>query len=121
MLAAELMSDERHADWQDIGTDFLLPVQYRDLVNGRNVLEGERKLLFAVLEDAIRCYVNNMSCQSPRRRALFCEVNEWIEASGGQNLFAFENLCDALGIDGAAVRERLRALRLRSASRGYKH
>ena len=50
--------------------DILLPVQYYELTRRRNVLESERKLMFAVLAEAIDCYLKNMNAKSRWRRIL---------------------------------------------------
>ena len=51
--------------------DFLVPVQFFDLTRRRSMLDGETRLVFAVLEDAIRCYVKtvNSARRCDRRRA----------------------------------------------------
>src|ERR1700684_2196289 len=40
--------------------DFLVPVQFFDLTRRRSMLDGETRLVFAVLEDAVRCYVKTV-------------------------------------------------------------
>ncbi len=35
----------------------LMPQQYYDLISRRRIIDGERRLMFAVFEDAIRCFV----------------------------------------------------------------
>ena len=39
-------------------------------------MEGERKLMFAVLEDGVRGYLKNMEARSRRARILFLEVRD---------------------------------------------
>ena len=62
--------------------DTLLPVQYNDLMRRRSALEGEHKLMFAVLEDAVESYLKHMNAKSRQRRLLFCEVQNWMNAKG---------------------------------------
>ena len=45
-------ADDLPSIFQGVG---ILPTQYNDLHRRKFTLEGERRLLFAVLEDAIRC------------------------------------------------------------------
>ncbi|HZC46411.1 MAG TPA: hypothetical protein VE243_08035, partial [Candidatus Acidoferrum sp.] len=84
-------------------TGLLLPGQYADLVRRNHVIEGELKLLLAVLEDAIRCYFRNANSKDGERRRDFIEVRSWFEGgiSGARrgDIFSFENLCAALGIE----------------------
>jgi len=49
-----------------IDAGLLLPGQYVDLVRRNEVIEGELKLLLAVLEDAIRCYLRNVNAKDRR-------------------------------------------------------
>ena len=44
--------------------DPLLPVQYYERVVGGRAPSGELKLFFAILEDALRCYVRTKNCRS---------------------------------------------------------
>ena len=106
------MSEEKGID-----TGLLLPGQYVDLVRRNHVIEGELKLLLAVLEDAIRCYLRNVDAKGGERRRDFNEVRHWFEASGRASarradIFSFDNLCSALGIEPRGLLARLRILTL---------
>lgn len=48
----------------------LMPQQYYDLISRRRIIDGERRLMFAVFEDAVRCYVMCMSSKSQARRRI---------------------------------------------------
>ena len=87
----------------------LMPAQYADLVRRNHTLEGELKLLMAVLEDAIRCYLRNADAKDGERRREFIEVRNWFENSvtGPAGIFSFENLCEALGIEPRRLLARL--------------
>ncbi|MGA7870960.1 MAG: hypothetical protein WCA22_08675 [Candidatus Binatus sp.] len=98
-----------------IDAGLLLPGQYVDLVRRNHVIEGELKLLLAVLEDAIRCYLRNVKAKDGERRRDFVEVRNWFEAgamAGARrgDIFSFENLCAALGIEPRVLLARLRIL-----------
>src|ERR1700723_1976057 len=62
----------------------ILPVQFGESRRRKLPSEGERKLLFAVLEDAIRTYLRHR------------------DDEGGP--FAYVNVCEALGIDADSLR-----------------
>jgi hypothetical protein len=87
----------------------LMPAQYADLVRRNHTLEGELKLLMAVLEDAIRCYLRNADAKDGERRREFVEVRGWFESTvaGPAGIFSFENLCEALGIEPQRLLARL--------------
>lgn len=87
--------------------DILLPEQYNELRRRRHELRGELKLMFAVLEDAIHCYLHYMNARSRQRRILFYEVREWMNSKHSKGLFAYDTLCEALGIDAGRLRKML--------------
>jgi hypothetical protein len=88
--------------------DFLVPVQFFDLTRRRSTLDGETRLVFAVLEDAVRCYVKTVDSSRRCDREQFDEVRRWFHAEAGTHSpFSFEYVCDVLGIEPAALRERL--------------
>ena len=99
-------------------TDILLPVQYNELTRRRSALEGEQKLLFAVLEDALECYLRHINAKSRSRRLLLCEVDIWMTAKDRVGLFSYQTLCESLGIDAKALRAGLVAVASRLKSNG---
>jgi hypothetical protein len=84
-----------------VDAGILMPAQYADLVRRNHTLEGELKLLMAVLEDAIRSYLRNVDAKDGERRREFIEVRNWFEntVTGPAGIFSYENLCEALGIE----------------------
>jgi hypothetical protein len=108
------MSNEAASYEKTIDTGQLLPGQYVDLVRRNHVIEGELKLLLAVLEDAIRCYLRNADAKDGERRRDFVEVRSWFEGGvrgvGRGDIFSFDNLCAALGLEPRVLLARLRIL-----------
>ena len=91
--------------------DFLVPVQFYDLTRRRGSLDGETRLVFAVLEDAVRCYVKNVNSTRRSDREQFDEVSAWFEArDAGRTPFSFESVCDVLGIEPGTLRKQLKNL-----------
>ncbi len=87
--------------------DTLLPEQYFTLL-GRKPLQGEKRLLLAMLEDAVHCFQTYLLAKKPHERRLFQEAEEWIVSTDGLWFFSFENICDALGINPGRMREALK-------------
>jgi hypothetical protein len=108
------MSDGTSPHEKAIDAGLLLPVQYADLVRRNHVIEGELKLLLAVLEDAIRCYLRYANVKDGERHREFIEVKNWFEGAraGARrgDIFSFENLCAALEIEPRYLLDRLRIL-----------
>jgi hypothetical protein len=90
----------------------ILPSQYYAASMRSNCMQGERKLMFAVLADAVHCYLKGINANSRRQRIRFYEVQDWINSTQENGPFAFAVLCDEFGIDSGAMRE---ALLLRKA------
>lgn len=67
--------------------------------------------MFAVLEDAVTCYLQNMNQTDPKALSEFGEVNSWFNARNSRDLFAFESICEVFGLDHGALRDGLRAMR----------
>ncbi len=67
----------------------------------------EMRLVAAVLEDAVNCIVSNTQAHSRHRRQEFSKACQWIWEEGSAWPFAFRNVCDVLGLNPTAVRERL--------------
>ena len=89
----------------------LMPQQYYDLITRRRIIDGERRLMFAVFEDAIRSYVMCMSSKSQARRREFEEVRGWIELRGHHSVFSFDSLCELFEVDPDMLRRQLKTLR----------
>ena len=90
--------------------DPLLPIQYYERVAGGRTTSGEFKLFFAILEDALRCYVRTKNCRTGARRAEFLDARTWFHTRGMMHVFSFESICSFLGIDAGWLRSRLESL-----------
>jgi hypothetical protein len=94
----------------------ILPAQYFGNAKGRKLLEGEYRLLLAVLEQAVRSYLASMKGRTGQQRLDFEELRRWFYAprsTAPQGLFAFESICDLLGIDADMLRRRLGSISIR--------
>lgn len=94
--------------------DAILPLQFFPARRGGNRIEGVKRLMCAVLDDALRCFEGNLTARSILKRRLFLEAEFWLfKEKGATNPFSFENLCQAVGIEPARFRRALRARRAR--------
>jgi hypothetical protein len=97
----------------EVLTDSILPSQYVDLIRRRSTLcEGEYRLLWAVLEDAVRIYRSDRARSNRVQRERFQEVRDWFEqkSANHSNLFDFRSLCEQLGIDADRLRKGLKSV-----------
>lgn len=87
--------------------DTLLSAQYFDNLRGKTLLEPEKRLMLALLEDAVQCFQDNILAQSGKKKRLFEEAEEWILEEDGDWIFSFENICEFLGFSPAYLRQGL--------------
>src|SRR6266568_6503628 len=87
--------------------DSLLSAHYFATLRRKTLLEPEKRLMLAILEDVIHCFQDNLLTQNVRSRRLFEEAEEWIVEADGDWVFSFENICEALGFNAADVRKGL--------------
>ncbi len=90
--------------------DTLLPEQFFSIL-GRKPLQGEKRLLLAMLEDAVHCFQTYLLARKPHECRLFQEAQEWIESTDTYWFFSFENICEILGIHPGRMREALQEWR----------
>jgi hypothetical protein len=112
MKDREYVSDERLAGL--FQPDTLLPSQFFDRVRRRTEHDGERRLMIAVLEDAVEVYRKQVGATETRGQQLFRDAEAWIEDDDRSWLFSFQNICDVLGIDADYLRRGLHALKERA-------
>lgn len=95
--------------------DTLLPSQFFSHFKGRVAqVRGEKRLMLAVLEDAVDCYQKYAFAHDPRGRELFAEAEEWLFSSDNSWVFAYENICETLEVNPDYVRRGLQEWRHRT-------
>jgi hypothetical protein len=95
-------------------SDSILSSQYYDLVSRRRAKrDGEYRLLWAVLEDAIKTYLANKGSSNPAQRKTFEQVRAWFDSphDNRAGIFGFQSICDFLEIDSIRLLNRLKSLR----------
>jgi hypothetical protein len=84
--------------------DTLLSAQYFDNLRRKTHPEPEKRLMVAILEDAINCFQDNLLVEQGKRKKLFDEAEAWFADTGADWIFSFENTCDGLGLNPEYVR-----------------
>jgi hypothetical protein len=82
--------------WQE---DVSLPARYWATIHGKADLDPVRRLLLAVLQDALHTYRNNVP-RSTRHR----EVKDWLLENKADYPFSFRSICDSLDLSPERVR-----------------
>ena len=87
--------------------DIILPEQFVEGARSDSYVSGEKALMLAVLEDAIRCFQEYFRTTRARPRMLSRQAERWIRTRDWNWPFSFNNVCEALGIDPDCMRDTL--------------
>jgi len=91
------------------GYDGEVCVRYEAVYRRAEPASGERRLLLAVLEDGIRTLLKYARATHGRAFNLRREALTWLSSQDRSDVFAFESICEALGIDPDRLRLRVLA------------
>ncbi len=91
--------------------DALLPAQFYAAFRTGSAIAGEKRLMLAVLEDALDCYRKYADAVDAPGRQLFRDVDIWITSRDRRWYYSYENICDTLEIDADYLRDGLMRLR----------
>lgn len=87
--------------------DTVLPMQYFATLRRKGEHEPERRLVIAVLQDAVDCFQKHMLSRDRKQQQLFRDAEEWISSTDRSWPFSFENVCDLLQINSEYLRRGL--------------
>ncbi len=87
--------------------DALLPSQFYAAFRVGSAIAGEKRLMLAVLEDAVDCYRKHATSREGQGLQLFRDVEVWITSRDRRWYYSYENICDTLEIDADYLREGL--------------
>jgi hypothetical protein len=83
--------------------DTIFPSRFFDRL--RKVHEPEKRLMVAILEDAVQVYRDRATARTARDRDLLREVEAWFASDEASDPFSFVRISRELGIDPAWVRQ----------------
>lgn len=109
---------EQERDNSFFQPDTLVASEYFEVFRTKRWRDPEVRLMAAVLEDAIHCYVKYLPAVSRKGRRLFSEVNEWFFSPDDGWLFSFENVCGTIGVDAGYIRRGLTRVKESMALQG---
>jgi hypothetical protein len=85
--------------------DIFLPAQFYGTAGLSRQLEGEKRLMIAIMKDAVECLDKYRGARSSLGRSQYENALEWVQDKGTEWLFSFTNICDLLGFDPDYLRE----------------
>ena len=96
---------EPHRSWS---AERLLPEQFFvPAWESAAVWTGERRLLYAVLQEAVHAFLKYRDARTARGQRLFRETQEWFWSEDCDWLYAFESICQHLQLDPDYIRRGL--------------
>ena len=105
------MDNNAIGEEQTFGTlevDLIVPSQFFDRIKVENSAQPEKRLMLAVMEDAISTFQKSVRGLTRRQRRLFRETEEWIGSADSRWPFSFENICETLQLNPGYIRRGLR-------------
>jgi hypothetical protein len=91
-----------------IASEIVLPTQYwEDGVDPR--CEPEKRLMVAVLEEAVTTLLNHARGSADFDREAVVEARLWIASNDRSGPFTFATICDVLELETGAVRQAIQA------------
>jgi hypothetical protein len=82
----------------------VLPLQFYGARRRAAGFEPLRRLMVAMLVDAVRCFQTGFKTRQPARHREYAEVRSWIFSDEDNGVFSFRAVCDVLEIDPEALR-----------------
>jgi len=97
----------------------LLPSQFFASLRQKAEADGERRLMFAILEDAIECFQKHLLAEENKRRQLHIDAELWFLEDDPSWLFSFVNICDVFEIHPVFLRRGLLAWKTKQLAEGH--
>jgi hypothetical protein len=80
--------------------DTLAAEQFYATLKSSYLPDPERRLMVAMLEDAVACLSRDPRRCTRQQRRSFADAQQWINATDEENwIFSFTNVCETLGLD----------------------
>lgn len=87
--------------------DALMVAQFFEDRGSKTRLEPEKRLMLAILEDAVDCFRDNHLARHGKKKQLFDKVQRWIFGVSAGWVFDFENICSVLELNPEYIRKGL--------------
>ncbi len=85
-------------------SDVILPSQFFERIKTQPSVQPEKRLMLAVMEDAVATFHKSLPGGTRRQRRLLKEVEQWFASADVTWPFSFQNICAALNLDADYLR-----------------
>jgi hypothetical protein len=103
----EKVNETNQVDDEFSQTEGILPFQFFGNRRSIRSIEPLRRLMVAMLVDAVRLFQAKFEARQPSTRQEFAEVQGWIFSDDQTGMFSFRPMCEALEIDPETIRKGL--------------
>jgi hypothetical protein len=87
--------------------DPLLSAKYFENFCSNSLSEPEKRLMLALLKDAVASYQEYVGARDRRGRTLFREAEDWIMDDNWDSVCSFDYVCEVLGFQPGYIRSAL--------------
>jgi hypothetical protein len=87
--------------------DVLMGDEWGATFRRRGAMSSEKRLMLAVLKNALQSYQKYALAENAHESQLFDEVAEWIDCDYSEWFFSFQSICENLEINPVYLRRRL--------------
>lgn len=87
--------------------DVFLPSQFYGNSGLARQLDGEKRLMIAIMKDAVECLEKYRGSRTSAGKLSYQSAIQWVEDTDTDWLYSFTNICDLLGFDSHYLREQL--------------
>ena len=101
--------------------DVLCMHEYLHVYQGKPNYTPERRLMAAVLRDAIDCYITDCFNVKRHKKRSYREAEEWFFSGDDHGVFSLYNVCGILSIDPGYIRRMLVRYKEENASGANLH
>lgn len=88
-------------------SDPVAVIEYYDTLRRSHHLQPEKRLMLALLDDAVKCFQKYLPAKSGRGKRRFTEVEQWFWDKTREDTFSFEHVCAVLGLSPSYLRRML--------------
>lgn len=112
-------ADIQDLHFDELGEQTVLPDQFFSGRGDFPAVAGERRLMLAVLEDAVNTFQKYVTAVDRRGQTLFREAEEWFMERDTGAVLSLEYIGEALGFDADVLRQGLQKWRDRRLAQSH--
>jgi hypothetical protein len=116
-MQAQTNTSEAPRGGVELEPDMMLPSQFYPRLQIDASLQPEKRLMLAVLEEAVGTFQKFSFVGTRQAERIFSEAEEWFTSDDIQWPYSFLNVCDGLSLEAEYIRRGLRSWKMRQRAR----